>query len=321
MVIKNIQVFIASYNRRDYLRECVKSVLAQSNISTIEIIVSDNSTDYNVQVMMESEFPEIRYIKREPSLSAEEHFYSIISEVSAEYYMIFHDDDMMFPEMVKYLYCEISRNNELVAVGSNSLNYDSLKNKTLHNFITIKNKTFKSKEAFLFRYLLNLPVSPFPSYIYRSSVYLKELLLKNSGKYSDLGFLLNGLDKGVIKWLKTPLMYYRQHSGNDSKTIALIDREKIIGYIVSTTRYEYKSLPIILYEMDDYVSMINKYYSFGHPNKNQEIKRISNYVLKKSHVFIFIFLPLKIYKLIVRVIINSISRKLMETKYHLPSPT
>ncbi len=256
-----IQIFIASFNRPIYLKEAIHSVLNQTAMSLIEIIVSDNSTNDDVQMMMEKDYSSVKYIKRQPSLPVDEHFKAIIGDVTSDFYMIFHDDDIMHSQLVENLYNKLLNDLNLVAIGANGWYYFEEKKIIPTIYFSLFKKThFKNPVSFVQKYLIGLGVAPFSGYMYRSSVYNKSFInFDDGGKYSDLTFLLKGFDFGSLLWLNTPMMYYRIHNNNDSGQVSFSDRDKLIKFLTEKIQLQKNSLLIKLYQMHDYNVLFKQY--------------------------------------------------------------
>lgn len=314
---KQIQVFILSYNRSSYLREALNSVLSQTFISMIDVMVSDNSTNDDVQRMMNTEYPAIRYVMRKPSLPPDQHFKVVIGEVTSQYYMIFHDDDIMLPNMVESLYIMISNKPTVVAVGANSLQLHD--NRVIQNkMILFNNVIFKNGKQFVKRYLTGLGVCPFPSYMYRSSVYTMDFINKNNGgKYFDVSFLLNGCKYGNIMWNKHYLMYSRTHQSNDSGVWVVEDIDKLIDFIIINTGIKRNSYYIKIYKMHQYYQILSdniksylKRIINGGSKENevdhQLIKSAFKYHLLCIDVFVFMKIPLILYARLMRIYMGMI---------------
>jgi len=214
-----IQVFILSHDRPNLLHKSLSSVLAQSRPELFEVIVSDNSTADGVALMMGECFPDVTLRRRVPALSPNDHFCAILSEVKSEYFIAFHDDDIMLPNMVCLLYDRISCDTALAAVAANSYIVNG-KNKNFGLDVSVPitcEKLIGDVQCFVKQYLGMQGVAPFCGYIYRSAVYKNNCSHINlAGKHSDVTFIMSGLERGYILWLAQPLMYTVIHSGNDS---------------------------------------------------------------------------------------------------------
>lgn len=89
-------VAVPTYNRRaTFLPQAIEGVLQQS-FSDFELIVSDNgSSDGTREYVQSLQDPRIRYIRREPTIPAGEHFAAIARESVGELYVMHQDDDVL----------------------------------------------------------------------------------------------------------------------------------------------------------------------------------------------------------------------------------
>lgn len=235
-----IQIFLLTYNRPDLVGHTTKSILSQS-LSAFELIISDNSTNDETQILIQDQFKEetrLVYKKRTTSIPPIDHFNKVISEVTAEYFILFHDDDIMHPQMLQLLFDEIKNDESLSAVGCNAFVIKRRKSKGLfrnekHNSTIIANRS-----ELITQYLGNQGCVPFPSYLYRKSKVEGVFMdIENGGKYCDVSFLMAVCDRGKMVWLNQPQMDYYIHNGQSSKTDNFVDRLKLIGHITSTTTH------------------------------------------------------------------------------------
>jgi glycosyltransferase involved in cell wall biosynthesis len=244
-----IQIYIATYNRPKTVLVSVNSVLAQT-FKSFELIVSDNSDNNETQSILSNIKDEkFKYIKRKVLYTGLEHLNLILSEITANYFMIFHDDDVMHPGMVGKLQSFLNDNSNIVAVGANAR---KVKNGKLTNlFLHSKNDILiKSPKELVIRYLIKNGIVPFPSYMYRLDV-AKNLKLntKNGGKYCDVSFLMDVTTLGPIKFLSMPLMDYYIHSGQDSSANESLQKATLINYIVKKAGIDRNSRLMKKYRM------------------------------------------------------------------------
>ena len=59
LLSKKASVIIVTYNHRDYLSECLNSVLSND---PLEVIVVDNGSTDQTDIMVSSSFPTIKYL-------------------------------------------------------------------------------------------------------------------------------------------------------------------------------------------------------------------------------------------------------------------
>lgn len=240
-----IQIFIATHNRPILVISAIQSALKQ-NFDSFEVIVSDNSTNEETgEVIKQFEDDRLIYKRRTPILSSSDHFNAILQDVTSDYFMIFHDDDIMYFNMLKYLFDIISERKEIIAVGANA--------RVLENGKVKRNKFFHSLKSDTTIYDLDQIIKaysipgfvPFPSYLYRREVAQKlQFNPDHGGKHCDAAFIMDILTLGSIIFVAKPLMDYNIHENQDSKFYDFIDGLKLIKYITKLSRYQ-KNHPII----------------------------------------------------------------------------
>lgn len=229
----SVQIYVLSRDRPDYLRQTLDSVAAQ-DMAGIDVIVSDNSAGDEIENLMARHYPHLRYVRRRPTLSALSHFRVVIEESTGEYVAFFHDDDLMESNYVSSLVKAMEEDPALAAVGCNAglLLGEAKTAKTLMGVFPSALRV-ETAEDLLRPYMAITAMrpAPFPSYLYRRK-HLAGLFLDPSqgGKYSDVSFLMKLVARAPIKWLPTPLMWYRVHASNDSVAISM-------GQIMSLRRF------------------------------------------------------------------------------------
>lgn len=234
MVIK-LQIYVLCRDRLGFSCEAINSVLESANEYT-EVIVSDNSEGDEIRNLVEKKFTGVSYRRRFPTLSAIDHFKEIIDESSAEYLVIFHDDDRMLPCYVAEMLSLMEENPNVSAIGCNGEIIRQDGTSTGRTFIDSHQPRFQFIEngrLFLKPYLSGARgAPPFPAYCYRRKFLTSDMLdASHGGKHSDVTFLLKVLHSAPILWYAKPLMQYRDHSSNDSKTESVPDRLSFLRYI------------------------------------------------------------------------------------------
>lgn len=277
----NIQVFIATYNRPDLVVKSINSVLQQS-YRNMEVIVSDNSTNNVTQEIIQRDFSDkIKYIRRTPSVDGIAHLNMILKDVSAEFFMIFHDDDIMYPNMVETLYNQIHGDSFIAAVAANTriVRHSKLTNRTSFSS-KVPLICMNTPDDFIRPYLCGSgnKIAPFPSYMYRQEV-AKVLTIdtKQGGKYSDTSFLIKTAQLGKIVWINPPLMNYYIHATQDSYTNDFLARLRLIYFISSNTNFKLKSKELRNYRL------MNIYGDWVYSLRNR-----LPFSLKRKSIFLFL---------------------------------
>ena len=236
---KLLQIFILSRDRAIFLKESIDSAIDQSESNyDYEIIVSDNSETDDVNELVNEYYlknNKITYVRRSLTLTASEHIQLVISEINAQYAVIFHDDDILHPDYIKKM-TPLLFDESIIAVGCNAMIFNhKITDSTQKTHIFNSIKKFNFKKEFLHQYLLGYGgVAPFSGYIYKADI-IKKISFESliSGKHFDVSFLASLLDYGSIAWLPDELMYYRVHEQGDSATESIVDRLHLLKYMFS----------------------------------------------------------------------------------------
>lgn len=236
-----VQVFILTHNRPLLLLKTIKSIMNQDYMD-FSFIISDNSSNEDTKEIL---FPlnlNCIYIRRFPMLSSIEHFNTVLSEVTSEYFMMFHDDDIMNIEMISKLVDCLDNNINCVAACTNADNMDEGGNLIGHFSSLHKDQIIYRKEE-LYRFYYKNKSLPFPSFMYRTSMVKGIFLdLLKGGKYCDSCFILDLLDKGPIFYIYSYIgMCYRRSKFQDSHFIDLKARSKQIRYFSKAIDIDFKS--------------------------------------------------------------------------------
>ena len=97
-----VTIGVSAYNRKDYLPECLDSLLAQSYPACEIIVIDDGSTD-GTGAMMKAQYPQIKYVYQENAgdAAAKNH----AAKLAQGEYIVFNDsDDVFLPDAVERLY-------------------------------------------------------------------------------------------------------------------------------------------------------------------------------------------------------------------------
>ena len=270
-----VQIYILTHNRPDTFARALKSVETQ-DFDDFEIVVSDNSSnDDTLKLFYSMEHPcNVRYIRRDKEYPPFDHFTLCRSEITADYYMLFHDDDEMCPNMIRILYNTIIEKNNIVAVGSNAY---IVKNGNLKRrcFLNMRNNlNLFSTRDIIIQYIKR-QIVPYPSYMYNTAL-SKELKhnISDGGKYSDTSYIASLANYGQITFVAKPLMKYYFYKEQDSSNhdyfqfASLIkfyskngfSKEELIPVRVDNLYNEYKRQCILNYKSFSFKRVIRLFY-------------------------------------------------------------
>jgi glycosyltransferase involved in cell wall biosynthesis len=263
--MKQVQLFIATYNRPLLVKNAIQSALNQ-NFNSFEVIVSDNSTSDETEILVSAINNErLVYIRRRPCLKVIDHLNAILRDVSSEYFMIFHDDDTMYPEMISELMLNMASDPDIIAAGANARIITSgIFPDRLMLRQNFGNLIIHNRDEMAHQYLIRRGIVPFPSYLYRSGIAKKmKFNPENGGKHCDVAFLMDLTSYGPVLMLKKPLMDYNISFGQDSSTNNFQHRIKLINFIITTTCYRRDSYLIKKFRI------VNLYYEIIQDKRNK----------------------------------------------------
>ncbi|MBT3225124.1 MAG: glycosyltransferase [Deltaproteobacteria bacterium] len=241
---QTIHIYLLTYNRPQYFLQALHSVLNQ-NFEDFLVIVSDNSTNDETEKLVQTiHHPKLQYIKRTPSTPSLEHYRTVLSEVSSEYFMIFHDDDIMDPDCLSILSSDLDASPTAAAVGGNAEIFWDTKNRFKRRFFkpAKQNRVLQHPNELAKIYLTFEGLAPFPSYMYRKSL-INGLNLdpEEGGQGADVSFLLKVLQRGEIIWENRCIMQYRKHHSQDSQGLDIKDLLQLLNHIHKNTDVSRKS--------------------------------------------------------------------------------
>lgn len=219
-----VQVYILSRNRLEFLKQALKSCL-EIDYPNFEVIVSDNSTNEDIANGLKNHPEKNRFkLIRRPEMGYfNQHMNLIKSEVSAPYFIIFHDDDQFLPNVLK-TYIQIMEENPSVGAcaANTKMIYRNQKSEKLY-YQAIQDRIVNDDKEFLSSYYeRSHGHPPFPFYMYRTNV-VRDIAV-NYGEgliHSDGAFLYKIMKKSALYWSTVVVGYYHLHDTNISRFINL----------------------------------------------------------------------------------------------------
>ena len=216
----NLEIFIQTYNRAEFLAQTLKSLCKQS-AQGFDIIIADNASTDNTKEIVErakQQFPNrnIVFFASEKNIGGPENTKRIISTAKKEWTMIFHDDDLIHPDYIKNAMDLLEKIPDAVTVSCTYIPYESPRDEDWENF---SSKAYIGDEKEFASLLVRGITHNFASAIYKTSLLKQhEVNMDLYGKISDRPFMLEIGKHGKNIVLKDPYIRYRLHAGQDSNT-------------------------------------------------------------------------------------------------------
>lgn len=123
----DVSIIIVSYNTKDLLYNCIKSIYDHTTDISYEIIISDNNSSDGSVAMIESAFPEVVLIKNNRNLGFGAANNKALNIAKGKYIFYLNSDTVLLNNAVYcfYSYWEKSANKDIIGVlGTNLLNPD-----------------------------------------------------------------------------------------------------------------------------------------------------------------------------------------------------
>lgn len=119
-----LSICIATYNRADYLRETLDSIIPQLN-DDVEILVIDGASPDNTQVVIQNYIKHcnhIRYIRLPSKGGVDQDYNKAIELAQGEMCWLFTDDDLLKPGAISTVIAAIAEGYDLVVVNAEMKN-------------------------------------------------------------------------------------------------------------------------------------------------------------------------------------------------------
>lgn len=117
-----LSICIPTYNRPEYLRDCLLSLvsgISGNDLEKIEVVIADNS-DNSLTESMVSEFkevfPPIRYIRNETNIGGPNNLFKVLEEASGKYLWLMGDDDIAVSGKIKLILEKLSQADYSAAI-------------------------------------------------------------------------------------------------------------------------------------------------------------------------------------------------------------
>jgi glycosyltransferase involved in cell wall biosynthesis len=213
-----LNVFILTYNRPDYLDQCLAS-LSQQTFQNFKVIVLDNGSEVSYDAIIKRHLNMgFEYIRHSENIQSIGNFmFAWKRASSAEYTMIFHDDDLMHPELLARQVAELEACPKLAWIGTGMLGFRQL---PLLPPLKV-DQPYEHIEAVMLadKLIAGFPLT-FSSIVYRTCFMPRidiDCLVSRCSILFDRPLLLKLADIGGCAITHAPLVYYRIHPAQDSK--------------------------------------------------------------------------------------------------------
>jgi glycosyltransferase involved in cell wall biosynthesis len=215
----DVSVFILSYKRPHYLREAVRSVLAQSRKPKAIVILDNGSGEDVKRAVLDFLEQGVTWEGSETTHSSLWNIQRAFDNACLKYAYVMHDDDRLCPRFLETQVEFMEEHSMAAAVACGAYLIDSNGNRIGRLADLASSDTvvhwFNSGAEVAAVYSRG-GCLPFPSILYRASSLRKVRVRSNFGKVADVVLLCELADVGPIAYRNVELLEYRVHPGQDS---------------------------------------------------------------------------------------------------------
>ena len=219
--MKKIDIIIPTYNRANYLKIAIESVLNQT-YKDYHIYILDNcSTDKTSEVIELFKSERVTYIKNITNIGFVGNLNKALQIGSSEFFHIFHDDDILEPDFLESVISFFNEYSDMAFVHTAAHKIDK-NNKIVRRFIH-DYPEYLSGKAF-FEYWIKHGVAVIcPSVVFRREKISGKVFYNEDTPYTaDEVFSIACSNYGGVGYINKPIIQYREHTG--SLTSTLYDR-------------------------------------------------------------------------------------------------
>lgn len=224
-----LTICIPTYNRPEYLQQCLQSIRTQS-FQDYRVVILDNASDADytpiLRQFVETD-PRISYRRHPCNLGPEGNGLIALREyLDTKYLMIFHDDDLMHHRLLEYEVATLEQYPETVFVGSKHTWFAG--NAPPFPPIASVPEVLFCDAVGLAKILLEGFDLHYGSVIYRSAALRGHLPdYQRFANVADRPYLLEIARQGRCALIAQPLVLYRIHPAQDSQ-IGVVAENNII---------------------------------------------------------------------------------------------
>ncbi len=216
ITIDDIQLFVATSNRANFLAQSLDSLLHQS-IGVKEIIVLDNeSTDNTEQLVKSLANKGIKHVKTYGFLG---NYKKCKDLASKKYCMLFHDNDLVHPKYLEFAIALLNKYPDLSIITTRYIEFCDENVPAFSKEISNAAYIFKHQKEFA-EFLYYKEIVAYATAIYKTECFKQcPLEYEKFNKFNDWPFMVKMAGYGKSAILKDPnLFFVRRHSGQDTWT-------------------------------------------------------------------------------------------------------
>lgn len=237
-----LTIFIATYNREAYLPISINSVLNQTYQDFSLVILDNASQDRTTEVVAPFlKDQRVSYIRHEQNLGSCGNVNYAVTHCETDYFMIFHDDDIMLPHLVETQMKEMQSHSGYAIISANAFMIDDqgvCKNQAIFDLGT-ERRLFSGSE-YLQHFLRYGSCVVCPMVLYRTA-FMKEHALTFSLDAGPAGdqYMWFEIERcgGTVCVLNEVLLHYRKYQKQESTMFRLPMEYQLLNHLLKGEHY------------------------------------------------------------------------------------
>ena len=142
----DLSIIIVNWNSKDYLRECINSILSTTQEINYEIVVIDNASFDGCDEMLQQYYPKVQFIQSERNLGFSKANNAAVKISCGRSLLFLNPDTKLEGSAVNTLYYQLNSLPNAGVVGAKLLNSDrSIQTSCIRTFPTIINQFLDSE--------------------------------------------------------------------------------------------------------------------------------------------------------------------------------
>lgn len=223
-----LTVVIPTFDRPDYLAECLETVAAQT-FRDFDLVVLDNASTADYAPVLERFASlDIEYVRNPENIGAIGNI-AHAREIGSRsaYHIVFHDDDLMHPRMLGWQVGALEARPDLAWVATESLPFPDGTTPAFGKYVDPRTEVFESVDGLVRTLLENVPLN-FGSVMFRSSAGKgTEFRREEFEIIADRVLLCDIAATSPVGLIREPLVLYRHHAAQDSHNPVFRERHAL----------------------------------------------------------------------------------------------
>jgi len=235
-----LSLVIPCYNQPRRLAACLQSVNEQTFRDVDLVLIDDNSQDSYAGVLEQFKSLRPRYVCNPRNLGALPNMlYALNYPCGSKYKMVFHEDDLMHPQMLELGIRAMEKEPDAVFCGAAMRTFEETPDPSLQARRFDGGYERYDQVADLVRSLMRGSALAFGSVLYRSSAVENAAAdLDRFSVLADRPLLCELAKRGSSLLIRHPLLFYRRHGPDDARGRGLTDK-----HLIELFRYYRACLP------------------------------------------------------------------------------